>query len=356
MVDFRRGTAGLPRLGDDGFHPDLIPMAERESLARDLLDEFGGDVARETSRGELIHSCVLPFGLHKHGDRNPSARLNWKKLVYRCEVCGDGGLLWFIATCRDTDSAEAKQWLAERTGSGGEQSLGKLLDYLDALFESEPARVDPMPTMNPRVLEPWRLIHPYLTEVRGVPEQTIIDMQVGWNPESNRIIIPHFWRGDLVGWQSRRLLDDDTPKYKNSPSFPKDRTLYNDGSDDLVLVVESPMSVLRHQGALGVRMLATFGANITIRQTKLLAEHRDVILWLDPDEAGWRATRDVGEQLLAYSTVWVVDNPWAADPGDLPEHEVRRLLDEAKVPYSIWEPRDTRPWEEDRELEEVRRG
>jgi DNA primase len=90
----------------------------------------------------------------------------------------------------------------------------------------------------------------------------------------------------LVGWQARRL-DGGKPKYKNSPDFPKDTTLFNyDYLRDTVVIVESPMSVMRHWHHMPY-VEATFGAAITNEQLRLISKHPKVILFLDNDKAGW---------------------------------------------------------------------
>jgi DNA primase len=191
--------------------------------------------------------------------------------------------------------------------------------------------------MSERVLEPWLLIHPYLTEVRGISEDNLMRFKVGFNGESNRIVLPHFFGGALVGWQTRRLVKDGTPKYLSSMDFPKYETLFNyDGSRDVVAAVEAPMTVVAK--AHLTHMEATFGAQVTEKQVRLLAKHRRVILAFDNDKAGWKATRAVGDALGSYSEVFVAAHPYAEDLGDLPDEEVSRILDEQVVPYSLWRP------------------
>lgn len=321
-----------------GFEAATLPEFEREQLCRDLLAEFGVTkiIARD---GELIHGCVLPFGQHKDQSRNPTGSLNFKKLVYKC--CGScdagGGLLWFIGLCRGTSGTDARKWLDSQTGTGGEeQSLSSLLAYFDAVYSKEREAPPPIPHMSASILTPWLAIHPYLTEVRGIPETNVMQFMTGWNPETNRIVIPHFWKGTLVGWQTRRLINDGTPKYLSSPDFPKDQTVFNyDAAATMPVVVESPMSVLSKSHL--APMEATFGASITDRQIKLLSMHPTVTLFFDNDEAGWKATHHVAQALEPYSVVNVVDNPWAADPADLDDAEYERLVGEA-MPYPLWSP------------------
>lgn len=321
------------------FEQALLPDSEKERLCRQLLAEFGVTRIRVGGDGEeLIHGCVLPFGRHSNQSAEPTASLNWKKLTYRCLGSCDagGGLLWLIGLCRGTSSKEARRWLDQETGLGAEgQSLGSLLDYFDAVYHPQATTRAPIPKMSTTVLEPWLVIHPYLTEIRGIPEENIVKHRVGWDPKANRIVIPHFWRGDLVGWQTRRLVKDGTPKYKASPDLPRDETIFNyDARAAHAVVVESPMSVVAktHLG----HFEATFGNAVTPRQQKLLAVHDRVTLFYDNDEAGWSATEKLGAALQPYCDVRVAANPWNEDAGGLPDEVVAALIADA-VPWSLWD-------------------
>jgi DNA primase len=337
---FRTATEYSEGSGGGHFGAADLADSEKRQLCEDLLVQFGALNVRETSTGELIHSCVLPFGGHRNGDAHPSARLNYQKLTYICDGCGNsGGLLWFIAVCSNSTGEEARKWLNKQAGTGSEvQDLSNLLTYFDQLYQTKSADESPLPSLSPAVLDPWMWIHPYLTEFRGIPEATIEHFKVGWNPDTNRIVIPQFWRGQLVGWQTRRLLNDGTPKYQNSPDFPKDKTLYNfDQTRSRAIVVESPMSVLAKYH-LTPEIEATFGANVTDRQVRLLTIHREVVLFMDNDSAGWSAVERMAPALLPYSNVLVAANPWAEDAAGLSEVDYMRCIEEA-IPYALW----TRP-------------
>lgn len=352
------------RHSGEGFEPLSLPDSQKEDLARSLLDEFGAEITSASQDGELRHRCVMPW----HQETRPSASLNYKNLVYKCLGCNSsGGLLWLIATVRGESGVEARQWLDEQTGLGGADfDLAAMLKFLDALYDPATKAVPVIPRFSDRVLAPWRAIHPWLTTGvpelgipgRGIPEANIMAMQVGYAPDykvgetedkrpitSERIVIPHYWKGHLVGWQSRRLADDGTPKYLATGDFPKDRTIYNyDPKRRTAVVVESPMSVLRHLHHLPIE--ATFGASVTERQARLLAQHERVVLWMDPDPAGWNATEGyvndrgekvvgLGEMLEPYTDVWVVDSPWAADAADMDDETADALVADA-VPYPVW--------------------
>jgi len=315
---------------------------------------------KETDRFEMVYCAEV--------STTQSFVLAGNILTGNCLGCGaGGGLLWFIGVLRDCSAQEARAWLEGETGTGGQlMELADLMRYFDALYQPKTAP-PPIPTFSERVLEPWQGIHPYLTETErpyrgiryedaerfrcGYAEHYVVGRRPDGTPiTSERIVLPHFWQGSLVGWQTRRLWDDGTPKFLSSSDFPKDRTIYNyDRRADEAVVVEAMLSTIKHDHL--AHFEATFGAAITDRQRALLAKHRRVTLWLDNDTAGWNALQGVylekhgkmelvregvGAYLSQYTEVYAVQNPYAADPADMTADDVARLLD-AAVPYWLWE-------------------
>ena len=317
-----------------------LPSEDKRALALSLLEEFGARVIRPpNAQGEIIHSCVLPFGMHRHGDAHASASINYLKLVYNCLGCGcSGGLLWFVSTCRGATAVATRQWLLEKA-TVSIDDVPAFLAYLDSLYNPARAAVEPIPRYSPRVLDPWRFIHPYMTEIRHIPIENLRRFDIGYGNieitptfHSERIILPHYWRNELVGWVTRRIANDGSAKYLNTEGFPKATTIYNYDPKVPAMIAEGQMSVLAHPD--NPHMEATFSAEVTQKQVRLLAEHPKVILFFDNDTAGWKATIKVGAALLGYTEVQVVQNPYDADPADFGDDY--RDLD--LVPFSIWSP------------------
>lgn len=327
-----------------GFDVDQLlhlPDDEKIDMCMELLEQFNASNVKVVG-DEIIHSCPLPFGLHTNGDRNPSAQLNWRKLVFNCWGCGmSGGLLWFVATCRGEDSTGVVSWLTKQIREESDsKSLENFAEYIDKVYNPDNVvALPPIPKFNRAILEPWHYLHPYLFEVRHIPVDNLIHHEVGYDSSIDRIVIPHFWKGDLVGWQTRRLIDDGGPKYKNTPDFPKDRTLYNltqGGFKGRIIVVEGVLSVIS-KAHLASNMVSTFGASVTDRQKLLLADHPKIDLWFDNDNAGWKATQEVGEFLSKYSDVFVIESDLAADPADLDDETFLEMVD-CRVPFALWDP------------------
>lgn len=336
-----------------GYNPFIgMHLHERRDIVMRVLEYIRADNVREERDHEIVHSCRLPYGNHPNGDRNPSARINFEKMASNCWVCGGGSFLWWAASVLGMDtSAEVIHFLNETLDLGLDRpdTAEDLLAFIDALHSKDPVvRPDP-PVYDDSVLEPWKLIHPYLTEIRHIPKTNIMKLSVGYGTltvrnldgelvRSNRIILPHYFRGTLYGWQSRRLGDDHTAKYLCTPDMPRDIQLYNwkRCDDERAFLLESPMSVLKHDH-LG-NFMATFGAKVSEAQCDLFLKSRakSLVLWFDNDEAGWQATEKVGEYLMSRGPVYAMDSPYAGDPGDLEEDQVRYLLQNHIVPFPLW--------------------
>lgn len=350
-------------MSDRGFTAAILPDSEKEALCYSLLSEFGVDHVRANPRtGELVHGCLVS-AYHQDQAKNPTASLNYQKLTYNCLGCGaHGGLLWFIATMRKCSSQQAFKWLEESAGiAPAGMETDKLLSIIQAYY-SHDLTTDIIPSYSERVLEPWlELVHPYLTDGAGledfpeikprhIREDNLRRMKVGWDsdPEIDRIIIPHFWKGKLVGWQARRIWPFQGAKYLGTPDFPKDQTLYNFEPKKRyqnLVVMEAPMSVVTKihlQDELpNTTFTATFGAEITDKQIRLMARAEHVIWFLDNDEGGWSAMRGtetnpgVTDRLIPYTQVSVVQNPWDADPADLADDDFLDLV-RKPVPSVLW--------------------
>lgn len=338
-----------------------LPDGHREQLARDVLESLGVSV-KQAHGDELIIPCPVS-GYHRDQERNPTAALNSAKWLFHCLGCGARGtVLWLITAVHpEIDTIEqARSWLAARGGLGRAMELPDLLALFDSLYT--PKTPAPLPVYSDRMLERWTGIDGYILNDRQIPRTTAEALGIctdpdGWiNKERTgpRAVIPHYWKGQLVGWQSRRLpgADPTAPKYLSTPGFPRDETIYHDNPDaEEILVVESPMSVLRHLHHGGLWWVGTFGFVVTDQQIHHLVKgRRKVVFWPDPDEAGWRAmegiTNDRGrffpgapQRTSAHCETYIVDSPFDADPADLPDPIVDAVLATRVVPWPIW----TRP-------------
>lgn len=307
--------------------------------ARAVLDHYGvendHDEVTHTGETEVIHSCLLDRidRHHNNGDANPSAACNLDRKLYVCYAYWGGDLFHLIQKLENKDSFEGilpilGQFLTGATLSQDDWQAE--YDKLAALLNNPVFYTAELPSYSDRVLAPWAFIHPYLHE-RGIDAETVSRLQIGWREDTNRIVIPHFWNGKLVGWQARAVPDrpgqwpgtaDPTPKYKNTPGFPKADTFYYDHSRPFptkgrVLLVESPFSVIKATAlGLDVPVLASFGAKVSKTQTAMLLDYHEVILWADDDPAGQLMERTVMRRLADHPGLRIVTPDEGKDLGD----------------------------------------
>lgn len=293
--------------------------------ARAVLEHYGAANCTETTNArdgttEIVHSCLIdrvdPH--HRNGDRYPSASCNVDKRLYVCYSGGwSGNLLRFIAAMEGADSLEDCLPVVAGFLAGATTPTEQFIAELERLLSGSGDQRVELPRLDERVLDGWRGHHPYLAE-RGISAEAAAELRIGYDPLANRVVFPHFVDGHLVGWQKRAIPDRPgrwrgsiaaQPKYKNSPGFPKNETVYHlDAARRFrcAVVVESPMSVARAVSLGLPNVVATFGAKVSRAQIALLADFGTVWVWCDGDPAGLAAERRIVEGLYRHTDVRVV--------------------------------------------------
>lgn len=144
----------------------------------------------------------------------------------------------------------------------------------------------------------------------------------------------HDPEGRPLGYAGRRLDPSDAArqgKWKLPPGLPRRTLLYNihrlgTWRDTGVVVVECPWGVMR-LAQLGVPAVALLGTALSDGQHRLLAGARGVLLLLDGDEAGRRATDNLARRLSPEVAVASVHLPEGADPDDLIDAELASSIE-----------------------------
>ncbi len=271
---------------------------------------------------EVIHSCLLDKveRHHANGDQNPSASANLDKKLYVCYNYWGGDLFHFIAKMERKEHFADIVTVVGAFLSGATLGGQDFVDELNAMLLAPDAYSQDIPAYSDRVLVPWLGLHPYWAS-RGISDQAVHDLRLGFDPVEGRVVFPHYVDGNLVGWQKRLTpaAVPQYPKYRNSLNFPKSETLYNlDRARAFrsVVVVESPMSVARAY-SLGIpNFVATFGAKVSARQIELLKDFDHVYIWFDDDAAGRYGERKLLSGLYHRTQVSVVVPDSGRDAGD----------------------------------------
>lgn len=192
---------------------------------------------------------------------------------------------------------------------------GEIVSLAD-LPDDHPALV----YLRSRNFDPHSLAQDYSVGVCTVPN-------TGYSLMRNRIYIPVFSNGQLVGWQGRAVGDASHPKYYNSQGMQKSRILYNYDAaarQPFVVVVEGIPSVWR----IGAAAVCLFGKSMSHWQRVTIATtwvNKPVFLLLDNDAA--TETEKCFSELNRHGTQVVpVFLPDSRDPADYSREELFDLL------------------------------
>lgn len=145
----------------------------------------------------------------------------------------------------------------------------------------------------------------------------------------------------MTGFGARSLIEEDQPKYLNSPQtrlFDKSNLLYGLNlarrairKEDQVVIVEGYMDVIGlHQGGF-VNAVAPMGTALNEHQFRLLKRFtRQIVLAMDADDAGERATLrglELARQAMDHSADFVPDADGLFDARGLIRYEARLQAD-----------------------------
>ena len=338
--------------------------------AADIVDVVSARTSlRRVSGARFTGRC--PF----HEERTPSFSVDPVGKLYHCFGCGVGGdVIKFVRETENVDFVGAIEWLAERfrvtleyeesspredEARRRRERMTTLLDQATAYFERVLWETD---TGGP--------VREYLAG-RGLGEDVAREFRIGLSRGSGlvakarergfsieeiraaglanqrgndyfpfRLMFPLAdARGRIVGFQARRLRDDDPlrGKYVNTPEselFKKGNVLYglhlarpSIAKQDRAVVVEGNTDVIALRQAGIEPVVASMGTALTEAQLRELGRlSKRLFLCFDADAAGQEATlRGMELAVRQGFDVRVVALPPGKDPADEPDTFAARL-------------------------------
>jgi DNA primase len=338
--------------------------------AADIVDVVGARTSlRRASSSRFTGRC--PF----HEERTPSFSVDPVDKLYYCFGCGKGGdVVRFVQETENLEFAAAIEWLADRFRVPLEyEETSPQADAARRRRERLTALLEQATTYFERVLwdsEAGAAVREYLAG-RGLGEEIAREFRLGLSRgvglvakarESGftaeeiraaglanqggqdyfpfRLMFPLAdARGRVIGFQARRLRDDDPlrGKYVNTPEsevFKKGNVLYGlhlarpaIAKQDRAIVVEGNTDVIALRQAEVEPVVASMGTALTESQLRELGRlTKRLFLCFDADAAGQEATlRGMELAVRQGFDVRVVALPKGEDPADAPDSFAARL-------------------------------
>jgi hypothetical protein len=116
----------------------------------------------------------------------------------------------------------------------------------------------------------------------GITDAEISTYHIGYSITQRRVILPIWWQGEKVGYQLRRIYDDDTgPKYITQTTGGPGFMSFGCTPTDKIVIVEDIISAIRV--GRQEQALALMSTSITQRMKLVLSRYDKFYIWLDMD-------------------------------------------------------------------------
>ena len=317
--------------------------AVKQAISVEMALAYYGVMLRRIHSPYLRGRCPLPA--HASKSSNQSFIVNTEKNAWACHsdscVASRGGrtggnVLDFVAAmerCSLRDAAlKLQDWFSVTATPAPREHIVSAADGPHASASIAPGESN-MPLAFTLLGIDQR--HPYFAD-RGVDLKSVAHFGIGFYPGKGcmegRIVIPiHDQDGVLVAYAGRNIGQDE-PRYKFPARFRKSLVLFNlhraIRHGKAVVVVEGFFDCFAvHQAGLPC-VVALMGCSLSHWQAALLQQHfREVILMLDGDNAGRRASALIAARLVTKLAVRVVEVPSGAQPDQLSADQIRCLCD-----------------------------
>lgn len=318
-----------------------------------------GVVHVRKSGGNITAEC--PFGPYKHSkgsDSHPSfsVKINITgKSVANCFACKTSGTLLQLANefnnyahaphviqfVKDNEWMEPKEdkpktfghkldWRKAKWLLSGEEQK-EVIMHASKVFDEDAVQTIPLE----KITKYLKSIPAYVIN-RGISKQTAKDWSLGYDKKMLRVVMPVFDRRNrLVGYAKRDITPEkkDLPKYLFNRGFEKEFYLYGENlispSRGDIVVVEGQFDALKvyQAGFNAVAVLGSFMSETQACKIKdALPLGKKVIIMMDGDEAGEKAT----EQILTilsdkvYAAKRIL--PSGKDPGEMTESQIKEMV------------------------------
>lgn len=287
-------------------------------------------LSRMTDSGDDI---MVQCPYHKEGqERRPSAGIRKSDGMFHCLACGEThSLPEVISYCfgHHNDMLFGHKWLIKNfvgVSSYDSRRNELELDLTRSPIERVAEKINKY--IEEQELDKYRYIHPYMYE-RGLTDEIIEQFDIGYDKTTDSITFPvRDKNGDCMFVARRQVKTKvfDIPKGVNKPlygMYELSRVI-----PDKVYVCEGPFDCLR-LWCNGKYAVAGFGCLFNNYQVKQLQDLpvRSIVLALDNDEAGRKATERLKE-LVTNKLIYTVELPeHRKDVGECTDYEIQNLTE-----------------------------
>ena len=273
---------------------DIFEKVKDQVKIADAVEAFG---IKLNSRDKGL----CPF----HREKTPSCSIDRKNNIFTCFGCGEtGDVITFASKMKEVEPLEAAKLLAEMFHIDVDDCTKRtsIKDYLKACIR-DADKTDYFQT-------------------RGLTKETVKKYCLGYDEKRNAIVLPY--SSELRYYQTRSISDKKFYKPTNEeagaePLFNR-KALWGT-SKEPVFIVESPLCALSIMqcGGVSVSLCGVGGANKLVKEVKAKKPNAPLVLCLDNDEPGQKASALLEKELQTAKVPYIVFNVAGSkkDPNEL---------------------------------------
>ncbi len=281
---------------------DIFEKVKEQTNIADVVTSFGVQL-NSKDKG------LCPF----HSEKTPSFSVDRKNNIFKCFGCGEtGDVIAFVSKVKNIEPLNAAKCLADmyRIDVDDCPKRISIKDYLKACIHD----VDKTD---------------YFAK-RGLSAATVNKFCLGFDVKHNAIVLPY--SSELRYYQSRSIVDKKfykpiTEEAGAEPLF--NRNALWGASKEPIFIVESPLCALSVMqcGSPAVSLCGVGGTNKLVKELKARKPNAPLVLCLDNDEPGQKASKNLSEELTNLKVPYIVYNIAGdkKDPNELLMAEPKRL-------------------------------
>jgi DNA primase len=291
-----------------------------------VLAAYGLDSKLRRQNHSLYGPCPL------HGGDNPTAfHVHLKRGLWRCfTACGGGDIVDLIRSIENCSFLEAAH------------HLSRLIGYKKPSSHSlvNTSHTSDNGTFSPFVYHiPLKPCVPFLQKVKKISVSTALRFDAGITNKSSFLrgtvaVRLHDLTGQPLGYCGRYLdhkIIIRWGKWRFAKNFPKKNILYNahralSSRNQGVIVVECPWAVMRLAQAGVNSAVALLGTTISPTQISWLSKAPKVLLLLDGDQPGEKASSAIANILRHKTSVFIHNLPNHMEPEDLSDNQLTSIV------------------------------
>ena len=273
---------------------DIFEKVKDQVKIADAVEAFG---IKLNSRDKGL----CPF----HREKTPSFSIDRKNNIFTCFGCGEtGDVITFASKMKEVEPLEAAKLLAEMFHIDVDDCTKRtsIKDYLKGCIR-DADKTD-------------------YFQKRGLTKETVKKYCLGYDAKRNAIVLPY--SSELRYYQTRSISDKKFYKPTNEeagaePLFNR-KALWGT-SKEPVFIVESPLCALSIMqcGGVSVSLCGVGGANKLVKEVKAKKPNAPLVLCLDNDEPGQKASASLEKELQEAKISYIVFNVAGSkkDPNEL---------------------------------------